>query len=145
MHALQTICFLAWLKENRDITGPHLVIVPLNVLDTWISEFHRWCPSVRAYRYHGSEKERKRIYDTYLQFGKFDVIITTYETAVVGENFFKYRFYFAYCIVDEAHRIKNELSLLSISLRHVNALNRVLLTGTPLVIHTHTHTETLWH
>ena len=33
------------------------------------------------------------------------MIVTTFETVVVAESFFKYHFNFAYLIVDEAHRI----------------------------------------
>lgn len=33
------------------------------------------------------------------------MIVTTFETMVVAESFFKYHFNFAYLIVDEAHRI----------------------------------------
>ena len=56
--------------------------------------------------------------------------MTTFETVVVNENFFKFNFRFAYVVLDEAHRIKNEQSLLAIALRHINPLNRLLLTGT---------------
>ena len=34
-------------------------------------------------------------------------------------------------IVDEAHRIKNDQTLLAISLRHMQCANKLLLTGTP--------------
>ena len=67
---LQSISFLAWLRENRGIRGPHLVIAPLNVLDTWLQEIHRWCPSMRAVRYHGSDKEKKRIHEEQLKHGQ---------------------------------------------------------------------------
>jgi len=129
---LQTILFLAWLREHRDIPGPHMVVVPLNVLTTWVEEVARWCPSMRVVRFHGSEKERQRLYAEQLQFGTFDVLVTTYETVVLAQGFFRHHFLFAYVVVDEAHRIKNEKSLLAVALRHVPALNRLLLTGTPL-------------
>eukprot|EP01035_Chromulina_nebulosa_P018787 gene18787-24554_t len=32
---LQTIAFLAYLKENRRLHGPHLVVVPLSVIFNW--------------------------------------------------------------------------------------------------------------
>jgi SWI/SNF-related matrix-associated actin-dependent regulator of chromatin subfamily A member 5 len=41
---LQTISFLAWLKFDRGVPGPHLVVAPLSVLSSWMSEFkRRWC------------------------------------------------------------------------------------------------------
>jgi SNF2 family DNA or RNA helicase len=84
---LQTITFLAWLKESRALPGPHLVIVPLNVLDTWCQEVHRWCPSFRVIRYHGSERERQRINDVYVAPREYDILVTTYETAVVASRY----------------------------------------------------------
>ena len=38
---LQTISFLAWLKFERGVPGPHLVVAPLSVLSSWMSEFRR--------------------------------------------------------------------------------------------------------
>lgn len=106
-----------------------MVIVPLNVLDTWVAEVHRWAPSFRVVRYHGSEKERQRVHDEYVVTRQFDILVTTYEVAVVASRYLAHQM-FCYVAVDEAHRCKNEKSLLSIALRHVTCLNRVLLTGT---------------
>jgi SWI/SNF-related matrix-associated actin-dependent regulator of chromatin subfamily A member 5 len=45
---LQTIAFLGYLKFERKVTGPSLVICPLSVLSSWAAEFKRWCPSLRV-------------------------------------------------------------------------------------------------
>lgn len=50
--------------------------------------------------------------DQNLQPGKFDVVVTSYEMVNKEKNHFK-RFHWRYIIIDEAHRIKNENSLLS--------------------------------
>lgn len=47
-----------------------------------------------------------------LQPGKFDVIVTSYEMVIKEKNHFK-KFHWRYIIIDEAHRIKNENSILS--------------------------------
>ena len=66
----QTIAFLAWLKyrktglpetQNSDVVDvddedeasngeeshkPHIIIVPASVLDNWLREFERFCPTM---------------------------------------------------------------------------------------------------
>jgi SWI/SNF-related matrix-associated actin-dependent regulator of chromatin subfamily A member 5 len=42
----------------------------------------------------------------------FDVCVTSYEMVIKEKNFFR-RFHWRYIIIDEAHRIKNENSVLS--------------------------------
>jgi predicted AAA+ superfamily ATPase len=44
------------------------------------------------------------------------------------------RFSWRYIIIDEAHRIKNENSLLSKTMRLYNTNYRLLITGTPLQV-----------
>lgn len=50
--------------------------------------------------------------DQLIQPGKFDVVVTSYEMVIKEKNHFK-KFHFRYIIIDEAHRIKNENSILS--------------------------------
>ena len=50
--------------------------------------------------------------DTNLQPGKFDAVVTSYEMVIKEKGHFK-KFHWRYIIIDEAHRIKNENSLLS--------------------------------
>ncbi len=55
---LQTISLLGYLQEYRGIHGPHMVIVPKSTLHNWINEFRKWCPSIRAVKFHGNQDER---------------------------------------------------------------------------------------
>ena len=67
---LQTIAFLAWLKHERGVRGPHLVIAPLSVLSSWMSEFKRFCPDLRVVKLHSSDPaERERLKDTLKRAG----------------------------------------------------------------------------
>lgn len=50
--------------------------------------------------------------DALVQPGKFDVVVTSYEMVIKEKNHFK-KFHWRYIIIDEAHRIKNENSILS--------------------------------
>lgn len=55
---LQTISFLGYLKHFRDITGPHLVVVPKSTLHNWEKEFEKWVPDFNAFVLHGSKEHR---------------------------------------------------------------------------------------
>lgn len=164
---LQTISLLGYLHEYRGIHGPHMVIVPKSTLHNWINEFRKWCPVIRAVKFHGTQEERVgrchspatrnagparlsivlvwsfctdlpnremlcggemstsdlllsivfsklQVWqkDNIVAVGKFDVVVTSYEMVIKEKNHFK-KFHWRYIIIDEAHRIKNENSILS--------------------------------
>ncbi|KAL0903158.1 hypothetical protein M5K25_027515 [Dendrobium thyrsiflorum] len=128
---LQTISLLGYLHEFRAITGPHMVVAPKSTLGNWMNEIRRFCPILRAVKFLGNPDERKYIRENLLVAGKFDVLVTSYEMAIKEKNALK-RFSWRYVIIDEAHRIKNENSLLSKTMRLYNTNYRLLITGTPL-------------
>lgn len=53
---IQSIGFLAYLHHFLDTKGPHLVIVPLSVLSNWLTEIEKFCPTLRAVRFHGKDR-----------------------------------------------------------------------------------------
>jgi SWI/SNF-related matrix-associated actin-dependent regulator of chromatin subfamily A member 5 len=63
--------------------------------------------------------------------GGWDVIVTSYEMIIREKSAFK-KLDWKYLIIDEAHRIKNEESKLSLIIREMKTANRLLITGTPL-------------
>ncbi|XP_045832722.1 ISWI chromatin-remodeling complex ATPase CHR11-like isoform X3 [Trifolium pratense] len=128
---LQTISLLGYLHEFRGITGPHMVVAPKSTLGNWMNEIRRFCPVLRAIKFLGSPDERKHIREDLLVAGKFDVVVTSFEM-VIKEKTTLRRFSWRYVIIDEAHRIKNENSLLSKTMRLYNTNYRLLITGTPL-------------
>ncbi|KAM0954320.1 putative calcium/calmodulin-dependent protein kinase chromatin remodeling ISWI family [Dioscorea sansibarensis] len=128
---LQTISLLGYLHEFRGITGPHMVVAPKSTLGNWMKEIRRFCPILRAVKFLGNPDERKHIREELLVAGKFDVCVTSFEMAIKEKNALR-RFSWRYVIIDEAHRIKNENSLLSKTMRLYNTNYRLLITGTPL-------------
>ncbi|KAL6193808.1 hypothetical protein ACLB2K_034892 [Fragaria x ananassa] len=128
---LQTISLLGYLHEFRGITGPHMVVAPKSTLGNWMNEIRRFCPVLRAVKFLGNPDERKHIREDLLVAGKFDVCVTSFEMAIKEKSCLR-RFSWRYIIIDEAHRIKNENSLLSKTMRLYNTNYRLLITGTPL-------------
>ena len=46
----------AYLKFDRGVGGPHLVVVPLSVLANWVQEFKRFAPDMRVVRIHVNDE-----------------------------------------------------------------------------------------
>ena len=134
---LQSISILGYMHEFRKVSGPHLVMVPKSTLSNWMNEFKRWCPELRTVRFHGSKEERAEIVQDVLQPGVvhekrgWDVVITTYEIVNMEKGPLT-KIAWRYLIIDEAHRLKNEASQFSQTVRMLNTQSRLLLTGTPL-------------
>ena len=51
---IQSIAFLAHLRFIRGVSGPYLVVAPLTVLSTWVSEFKRACPGLSVVKMHSA-------------------------------------------------------------------------------------------
>jgi SWI/SNF-related matrix-associated actin-dependent regulator of chromatin subfamily A member 5 len=124
------------MKEFKNVSGPHLVMVPKSTLSNWCNEFRNWCPSIRVLRFHGSKVERQELVDNYLKASSintrnWDVLITTYEVVNLEKSALS-KIAWRYLIIDEAHRLKNEDSQFSQTVRILNTQHRLLLTGTPL-------------
>jgi len=128
---LQTISLLGYMKHFRNIPGPHMVIVPKSTLRNWENEFKKWCPSLTAVCLIGDQETRAAFIRDTMMPGEWDVCITSYEMCIKEKSVFK-KFNWRYMVIDEAHRIKNEKSLLSQIVREFRTANRLLLTGTPL-------------
>ena len=174
---LQTLSLVQYMKENHKQSGlkseprPCLVVCPLSVLSSWMSEARRWTPNLKVLRFHGPVHERNRLKkvatgdedmygnqtkyarqkkndrrtatgkplialdsdsDNAIEEGRVDIIVTTYEGFQAEQSWFKRAFVWSYVILDEGHKIKNDLSQISKSLQGLGAEYRLILTGTPL-------------
>lgn len=128
---LQTISFLGYLRFLQGVNGPHLIAVPKSTINNWAREFAQWIPEINILVFQGAKEERQELVKDRLLTLDFDVCITSYEMVLREKAHFK-KFAWEYIIIDEAHRIKNEESMLSQIVRLFNSRNRLLITGTPL-------------
>ncbi|KAL2922518.1 putative ATP-dependent DNA helicase CHR12 [Bienertia sinuspersici] len=103
---IQTISLIAYLLENKGVTGPHLIVAPKAVLPNWVHEFQTWVPSIVAVLYDGRQDTRKAIREEYFGEGKFCVMITHYDLIMRDKQYLK-KIHWHYMIVDEGHRLKN--------------------------------------
>ncbi|TMW60949.1 hypothetical protein Poli38472_000991 [Pythium oligandrum] len=162
---VQTVTYVNHLAMVEELPGPYLIIAPLSTLGHWQREFTNWT-NLNAVVYHGSANGRKILqdYEFFLSeeeytrgLGatkktslprlknsacyRFDVLITTYEMCSASGLSKLANVKWQLVVVDEAHRLKNRNSKLSVILRdRFSYQNILLLTGTPL----QNNVEELW-
>uniref|UniRef100_A0A8C4TTI3 DNA helicase n=1 Tax=Falco tinnunculus TaxID=100819 RepID=A0A8C4TTI3_FALTI len=129
---IQTISFLSYLFHQHQLYGPFLVVVPLSTLTSWQREFEVWAPEINVVVYIGDLMSRNMIREyewihSQSKRLKFNALITTYEIllkdkAVLGS------INWAFLGVDEAHRLKNDDSLLYKTLIDFKSNHRLLIT-----------------
>ncbi len=137
---IQSLTFLQGIFDYG-IRGPFLVIAPLSTIPNWQREFELWS-DMNVIVYHGSQTSRNMLaeYEMYYKNDKgermnnvfkFHVIITTYEcliTDILELREIRWRA----CVIDEAHRLKNNKCKLLEGLNLLEIESRTLLSGTPL-------------
>ncbi|KAJ8953271.1 hypothetical protein NQ318_015853 [Aromia moschata] len=133
---IQTICFLNYLFNTHHLYGPFLCVVPLSTMTSWQREFAQWAPDMNFVTYLGDVQSRDSIrqYEWCYEGSKrlkFNAILTTYEI-VLKDKAFLGSLSWAVLLVDEAHRLKNDDSLLYKALMEFDTNHRLLITGTPL-------------
>ncbi|XP_074856647.1 chromodomain-helicase-DNA-binding protein 1-like isoform X2 [Carettochelys insculpta] len=126
----QTIALLVYLtgKLNKRL---FLILCPLSVLSNWKEELDRFAPGLSCVAYAGDKEERAKLQLDLKAHSHFHVLLTTYEICLKDGAFLK-SFNWAALIVDEAHRLKNQNSLLHNTLSEFSVGFRLLLTGTPV-------------
>ncbi|GFF57559.1 SWI/SNF-related matrix-associated actin-dependent regulator of chromatin subfamily A member 5 [Aspergillus udagawae] len=143
---LQTLSLFQHLKErdggfpNRN--APFLVVCPLSILETWLTEIEKWTPDLRAVKYHGTFEQQdavKRMISAQKKPCIFksstdivDIVLTTYETLISEINWFSRVFVWRGVVLDEGHRIKNSRSKRALVLNRIKAEMKLVLSGTPI-------------
>jgi SNF2 family DNA or RNA helicase len=116
---LQTLVWLAWLKQTQPACGPALVICPASVLHNWRRESERFTPELKVLVLEsGAARHNLR-----RKIPEHDLIVTNYALQ---------RFSFRAVILDEAQFIKNPDAQVTLSVKQLAADQRLALTGTPL-------------
>lgn len=128
---IQTIALLAHLAVEHEEWGPHLVVVPTSVILNWEVEFKKFLPGFKVLTYYGTQEERKRKRQGWMNKDKYHVWITSYQIALADQVMFRRRGWH-FMVLDEAHNIKNFQSQRWQTLLTFKTRARLLLTGTPL-------------
>ena len=109
--------------------GVSLVIVPNTLKENWRREIVKFSPSLKVFVYEG---KRRFLYYNKLQ--KYDVVITSYDTARLDFSVFK-QIEWNLIILDEAQAIKNEGAIRSRTIRCFKKKSGIAVSGTPFENH----------
>ena len=109
-------------KERR----PSLIVAPKSLVFNWMKEAEKFTPSLTILDHTGTGR-----HFNFEDFGKYDVVITTYQTLRIDIEAFK-RESFNFFILDEAHFIKNPEAQASLACRLITAKKKIALSGTPV-------------
>uniref|UniRef100_A0A8C9BCW2 Chromodomain-helicase-DNA-binding protein 1-like n=1 Tax=Phocoena sinus TaxID=42100 RepID=A0A8C9BCW2_PHOSS len=127
----QTIALFIYLAGRLNDEGPFLILCPLSVLSNWKEEIERFAPGLSCVTYSGDKEERAHLQQDLRKESHFHVLLTTYEICLKDALFLK-SFPWSVLVVDEAHRLKNQSSLLHKTLSEFSVVFSLLLTGTPI-------------
>ncbi len=124
---LQTLSWLAWLKDRERNSKPSLVICPASVLHNWRREANRFTPQLKVLVLEsGAARHNLR-----KQIPQHDLIVTNYSLLRRDLEALQ-KFAFRAAILDEAQFIKNPSAQVTQSVKKLKADHRLALTGTPL-------------
>lgn len=122
---LQTISFLQYVKEKYP-GSTQMVVCPTSLIFNWENEIQKFCPTLKFYTHYGQQREF-----TEKHFTEYDVVLTTY--GVVRNDLEHLSgFLWQYIILDESQAIKNPDARITKAIQQLHAVNRVILSGTPI-------------
>ncbi|RMH73190.1 MAG: DEAD/DEAH box helicase [Cyanobacteria bacterium J007] len=130
---IETIAFLQYLKQERELEHPVLLVCPTSVLGNWEREVKRFAPDLSTYVHHGDKRPKgKNLAKT---VKNCDIVITSYPLVYRDEKDLK-AIAWQGVILDEAQNIKNPDAKQSKAVREIAEAStqpfRVGLTGTPV-------------
>uniref|UniRef100_A0A8C8AU53 Chromodomain helicase DNA binding protein 1 like n=1 Tax=Otus sunia TaxID=257818 RepID=A0A8C8AU53_9STRI len=117
-------CQVCLLILETDLSNKErfLILCPLSVLSNWKEELERFAPGLSFVTYIGSKEERPKLQQN---LKEINCLPLTEECCF-------FSFDWAALVVDEAHRLKNQSSLLYKTLSEFSVGFSLLLTGTPI-------------
>lgn len=124
---VQSIALALFLKQRQGTqSGPVLVVCPKSLLGNWQAEFERFAPTLKVLLVQGAGREK-----ALSTLSAHDVILTSYQLIIRDIKHYQ-TIRFGLILLDEASFIRNPDTDAAKTLRSLNSVGRIALTGTPL-------------
>ncbi len=125
---LQAIVALTQFYQTNSTKMLSLIVCPTSLLYNWFEEFQRFNPKLKVLVIDGVPNQRKKILQS---IKKYQILITSYSLLQKDiESYKKHKL--GYVILDEAQHIKNRSTRNAQSVKLLQSLYKVILTGTPI-------------
>ena len=124
---LQTLTWLSLARTDPQAQSkPALVVCPTSLVENWNREAETFVPNLRRLVVSGPDRDT-----LFAQIPKSDLVITSY--ALLRRDLDAYRaFQFSVAVLDEAQHIKNRSTQNALAAKQINAVGKLVLTGTPV-------------
>ena len=121
---LQTLAWLTWLRETHPTSRLCLVVCPKSVVDNWLSETQRFCPSIPISTLPRAGFDKKKLKPN-------SVLVLNYTQLRILIDPLKEIDWEA-IVFDEGQYLKNPTSQTTRAAWGLQARHKILLTGTPI-------------
>ncbi len=124
---LQSLTWLSLPRTDPQARGkPALVVCPTSLVENWNREAETFVPHLRRLVVSGPDRNA-----LFAQIPTSDLVITSY--ALLRRDLDAYRpFQFSVAVLDEAQHIKNRSTQNAVAAKQLNAVGKLVLTGTPV-------------
>ncbi len=124
---LQTLTWIAWLRQNPEFTGQTILVVcPKSVVQNWLSESARFLPELRTIVWRGGDSKNLRA-----TIAEADLIVINYAQLRLSAEQLTAQVWGA-VVLDEAQYIKNPASQTATAACALQGAHRLALSGTPI-------------
>ncbi|WP_110112581.1 DEAD/DEAH box helicase [Bacillus sp. CGMCC 1.16541] len=125
---IQLIAYFTHVHKQKDAKSS-LLICPTSLIGNWEREFKQFAPSLNIYVHYGAKRASEETFHT--QAKKADIVITSYQLAVLDFDMLSSLHWSTVCL-DEAQHIKNAYTKQSRMIRKLMGTHKIALTGTPM-------------
>lgn len=127
---VQALALLEKVRTERKGKAKFLIVVPTSLVGNWKAEIEKFTPGIKTYSHHGSGRVKGEK-EFLSMLGKNDLVITTYGVLKNDlANFTKMEF--DYIVLDEAHVIKNPISVSARTVSSLRGKRKLVISGTPI-------------
>lgn len=131
---IQAISVMQKMKDDKKDSS-FLVVVPTSLVFNWKAELEKFAPTMKVSSHHGQNRVKAKTDAAKKKFAQMvkdnDIIITTYGILRNDMHLFADT-EFDYIALDEAHVIKNPMSISAKSVCALNGKHRLVISGTPI-------------